>query len=161
MLKLFVLRHGKAQKPVANLQDFDRRLTSKGMAQVNQVGYILSAEGVKIDQFISSGAARTGETAQIATHYLAIPEVMYDDKLYLAERSEIEFFIKKHATQKNVLLVGHNFGLSDFVSYLTGDVLVLSTGMLVEIELDIDNWTEIDAGKGTIIQKIKPNVHVF
>ena len=161
MLKLFVLRHGKAIKPQENIRDFDRYLNKKGTAQVNQVGYILRETQAEIVQIITSGARRTSETAEIMNYYLQTDNIIYDDELYLTSYTEILRLLAQHATAKSVLLVGHNFGLSHFVNYLTDDQLNLSTSMLVEINFNFDDWNMLSASTGTIEQIIVPQVHSF
>lgn len=160
MLKLFVLRHGKAVRPKVGLDDFDRRLNRKGVAQVNQVGYILKAENCSIDQVIASGAKRTRETATIMRHFIPTP-IVYDDRLYLTSASKIMAAINAKGKEKNVLYVGHNNGISDFVNMVTGENLLMSTSMLVEISFNFDNWELISAGSGTIERIIEPDVCSF
>jgi len=160
MLKLFVLRHGKAVRPKSGLSDFDRRLNRKGVAQVNQVGYILRSESTTFDQVIASGALRTRETATIMRHFIHSP-VLYDDELYLTSASTILSTITKVGNEKNILYVGHNNGISDFVNLMTGENLLLSTSMLVEISFNFDNWQMISAGTGNIERILEPDVCSF
>lgn len=161
MLKLYILRHGKAVKPKENLRDFDRKLNKKGTAQVNQVGYILQNDATVIDQIIASGAQRTQETAEIMNYHLELNDIMFDDDLYLTTRENIQAILTRHADSKNVLLVGHNFGLTHFVNYLTGDNLMLSTAMMVEISFTFDDWNMLSSETGSIERIIEPRVHSF
>ena len=45
MLKLYVIRHGKAVKSTKSGKDFDRELNVKGVAQINQIGESMKAAG--------------------------------------------------------------------------------------------------------------------
>ena len=161
MLQLYILRHGKAVKPADSIKDFNRKLNKKGTAQVNQIGHILQQDKVKIDQIIASGAQRTQETAEIMDFYLQTNGIKFDDALYLANRENIGQLLSKNAKEKVVLLVGHNFGLSDFVNYLSGDNLLLSTSMLVQINFNFDDWNMLGHETGTIERLIEPQVHTF
>jgi len=161
MLKLFILRHGKAVKPDILVNDFNRKLNKKGTAQVNQIGYILQNTNQMIPEIISSGAKRTEETAEIMRYYLEAPTIQFEDNLYLASRKKIQAYLQNNATEKTVLLVGHNFGLSDFANYLTGTELLLSTAMLVQINFNFDDWKMLSGSTGTIAQIIEPKVHTF
>lgn len=160
MLKLFVLRHGKAIRPKPELDDFDRRLNRKGVAQVNQVGYILRGESCTFDEVIASGAIRTRETATIIRHFVPAP-VHYDNDLYLTSADHIQQAIAAFGKGQRVLYVGHNNGISDFVSKITGEHLILSTSMLVEISFNFDNWDAIGSKKGHIDRIITPDVCSF
>lgn len=161
MIKLFILRHGKAVRPEAADDDYKRQLNVKGNAQVNQVGYILKNEGIQIDQVITSGAKRALQTAEIANHYLQTTNFIVDDRLYLTSHSNIIKILGERASSSSVLLVGHNFGLSDAVNYLTGDNLLLSTSMLVQINFNFDNWNLLSNSTGEIVRTIQPKVHTF
>ncbi|WP_070137543.1 SixA phosphatase family protein [Crocinitomix algicola] len=161
MLKLFVLRHGKATRPERDSPDFSRRLNRKGNAQVNQVGYILHEEKVKIDTILSSSATRTSQTAEIMKYHLNSPQINFFDDLYLADCSQIVKFINVKAKGDAVLLVGHNFGLSDTVNYLSNDNLLLSTSMLVQINFNFDDWKYVSKNTGEITRIIEPKVHTF
>ncbi|MCC7454908.1 MAG: histidine phosphatase family protein [Crocinitomix sp.] len=161
MLNLYVIRHGKAVRPEDAVNDFNRELNKKGTAQTNQVGDLLKRADVKIDLIVTSGAKRTAETAEIINFHLNAKAVYYTDDLYLADRKKIQKIISKHGKGDNVLLVGHNNGLSDFVSYLSGKNLVLSTSMLVHLSFDLKDWSEIDANLAKIELIFEPNVHSF
>lgn len=159
MLKLYILRHGKAVKPDNSRKDFDRKLSTKGVAQINQVGFILKQDGVKIDQLIASSARRTDETAEIMTNYLKVDQTYYDEALYLTDLETLLKYVRERGNGNSVLLVGHNFGLSDFANYLLGDYRTLSTGMLVEINFNFEDWSKVKANSGTLGRIIEPKVH--
>jgi len=161
MLKLYVIRHGKAVKTSKSGQDFDRELNTKGNAQINQIGEILRRTGAVSDLILTSSAQRTTETADIINHYIKSSNIVYDENLYLVERDKIESILKNKATGKSIVLVGHNYGLSDFVNYCCNENLLLSTGMLVEIKFNFDNWQEIGRNKGQLINRIQPEVITF
>lgn len=161
MLKLYVIRHGKAVKSTASGKDFNRELNNKGTAQINQTGTILNQQHVKFDKVISSSARRTVETTEILNFHLHSETFQYEDNLYLADRETILSILKENAIGKTILLVGHNYGLSDLVNYLVGNNLILSTGMLVEINFNFEDWEKLGRETGTLINKIEPNVHSF
>lgn len=161
MLTLYVLRHGKATKPEDSTVDFKRKLNKKGTAQANQIGYIFQNEEILVDQIIASGAQRTQETAEILNYYLWRKPILLDDSLYLANREKIQEVLIEKANSKNILLTGHNFGLSDFVNYLVNDQLVMSTAMLVQIKFNFDDWNLLGPNTGKIERIIEPNVHSF
>jgi phosphohistidine phosphatase len=48
-------------------------------------------------------------------------------------------------TARTVLIVGHNPGLEDLVSRLSGEHHDLVTAAIVELAVPIDRWSEFDA----------------
>ncbi|MCG8574565.1 MAG: histidine phosphatase family protein [Flavobacteriales bacterium] len=161
MLNLFLLRHGKASKDAASGIDFDRKLNKKGTAQCNQIGYILAEKELVIDQIISSGAARTVETAEIINHYLKSGPISFHDDLYLAPPQKIVQAISSNGKGKNVLYVGHNFGISDVCDYLSGHAMSLSTSQLVHFSFDFDDWQLVSKDTAAFVETIVPDVHSF
>lgn len=161
MQKLYVIRHGKAVKSTRSGKDFDRELNTKGNAQINQIGELLQRTGQKVDQIIVSSAKRTAETAEIIEFYLKTNNLVYDERLYLTERESIESILKKLAVGKTIVMVGHNYGLSDFVNYCCDQNVLLSTGMLAEINFNFDTWDAIGRNNGQLVNLVKPEVHTF
>lgn len=49
---------------------------------------------------------------------------------------------------KRLMIVGHNPGLEDLVTQLTGEQIGLATATLVHIDVPIERWSEIE-GDGT------------
>jgi phosphohistidine phosphatase SixA len=55
------------------------------------------------------------------------------------------------------LLVGHNPSVEEFVEYLTGNIETLPTSALVQIELPINKWNDLDnKTKGRIVNVWRP-----
>ncbi len=160
MLKLFLLRHGKAQNPIQGQDDYDRPLNKKGVVQINQIGAYFNTTDFNVEQIISSKAKRTFETAEIMNHYLKVQDIEYSKELYLANEHEILEHIKTHGKAKELLYVGHNFGISNIASLFTGSSLSLTTGMLVEFQFDVKDWNSIDFGKGTSGLIKAPNIYL-
>lgn len=161
MLNLFLLRHGKATKYQDDTSDFNRTLNKQGTAQVNQIGYILREQGIKVDHILSSSAARTSETTEIVNHFLGCNSIQFEKELYLAEKDYILERITSLNSDKSVLYVGHNNGISDFAAYLTGLPMLMSTSQIVEICFPFDDWQMISGATGTVKLNIRPDVHSF
>lgn len=160
-MKIFVLRHGKAVQHGYD-NDFERGLNKKGIAQINQIGWILAHDKkVKIDAILSSEARRTKETTIIMNHYLQCPSITFDSDLYLCDVNTI--FKKLSLLKDNhnaILYVGHNNGISNFVSKLTDEPIILSTGNLIEIDLELNQISLISSGTGILKSNIRPDVLV-
>ena len=51
---------------------------------------------------------------------------------------------------KTLWVIGHNPGLSELVTELTGQYLGMATADAVHISLDIENWSALSARCGTV-----------
>lgn len=158
-MKLFVLRHGKAVRASENQYDVDRELSKKGIGQIEKMGQYL--QGHDIGTILSSSAKRTLLTSLGVNKYLRIDDVHYQDDLYLASADIIHASISALNTSKDLLYVGHNFGISQLVTYYTGVPILLSTGMLAIIEFDFDSSGYFSMETGQLIDTIKPKLIDF
>lgn len=154
-MNLFILRHGEAVNSGVGLNDFNRKLSENGILQAVKIADYLKNE--HIQQIICSNALRAYETASIVDEIIKSDSFLDFKELYLADSHTIKSFISEHATKDNVLFVGHNFGISDFVSELSGEQITMSTCMLVKFEMEIDDWKLLSNGTGLIKTKIEPN----
>jgi phosphohistidine phosphatase len=85
------------------------------------MGAHLSHEGLLPDMMIVSPARRTQETAELLLENLPVSEkqIVVDKDLYLADRETMLEIIALYATDnQRLLLLAHNPGMDDIVSYL-------------------------------------------
>jgi len=153
-MKLFLLRHGKASEAVENQKDFDRGLAKKGVKQSKKIGQFLT--NYDIDYALVSSAKRTIETFDEVNKVLQIEEVYESQDLYLASALKMNEVINSHVTHKNILLVGHNFGISELVDYYTGIDVQLATGNLAMLEFDVQSTAHFSKFSGRLIEVISP-----
>ena len=156
MLELFLQRHGKATKYVNSTQDFYRNLDKNGISEVNKTRDIFSQKQIRIDEILSSAANRAKETAEIMNQFIDSNKIKYEEELFLAGSDKILMYIRNEAKMDKILYVGHNFGISDIVGYLTGEHMNMSTSMVVHISFDVNNWSEISKESGKIINTFIP-----
>ena len=159
MSTLLVLRHAQAAPEAPSSSDQDRALTEEGRVAAARMGRLVKDEELLPDLLLSSSARRTRETVsefREASGYAG--PIHYLDELYLAEASAIVEAIAAHAgTASRVLLVGHNPGLEDLVARLTGESVSLPTAALVECTFELDDWSELGAGKGRLERLFRPH----
>ena len=124
---IYLLRHGDAEDRLGD--DAARRLTAKGERQARDAGRALAALGTDLDACLTSPKVRAAETARLACEALGLePETALGlrggglDALALA------------TGRGEVLMVGHEPGLSDEVARLTGAKVKLRKGGLAVIE---------------------------
>lgn len=124
---IYLLRHGDAEDRLGD--DAARRLTAKGERQARDAGRALAALGTDLDACLTSPKVRAAETARLACEALGLePETALGlrggglDALALA------------TGRGEVLMVGHEPGLSDEVARLTGAKVKLRKGGLAVID---------------------------
>jgi phosphohistidine phosphatase len=154
MKKLFLVRHAQAETPGSAIKDFDRELVASGISEAAKLGKKLAEKQIRIDKMISSDAARAQQTAKYISEQISYPlkEIMYNNDLYEASvRRLINIVNTVDEKVENLLLIGHNPGLSDFVEMVTGETIgSLPTAGLVKIEFEIDSWKEVAGGNGVL-----------
>lgn len=161
MKKLILVRHAKAEKDSASLKDFDRDLNRKGVIQANVSAYFMKFHQYKPDLVLCSGAIRTRKTLKILQQPLFISNdhIVFKDQLYLAEKEKIlDEIISTPENIKCLMLVGHNFGISDLLNELIGDERTMSTADVAVLELNIHSWKETIAGIANLVDHFKPVV---
>jgi phosphohistidine phosphatase len=138
---LIVVRHGHAVEGEA---DFARRLSDRGVSEVNSAGHALAQRGIQLDGVLTSSASRAAQTAKLLADRLSFEGPLQQAReLYLAEATTI--LQRVCATDDEIdtlLLVGHNPGLSAFVEHMTGQVCELHTAQVVHLKLDVEQWSE-------------------
>tara|TARA_B100000809_G_scaffold215030_1_gene220093 strand:+ start:70 stop:540 length:471 start_codon:yes stop_codon:yes gene_type:complete len=154
-MNLFILRHGKAVNGEQDLKDFDRQLSEKGILQAIKIGDYLRDKN--INQIICSSAPRAFETATIVDQIIKAADFEEDSRLYLADSNTIKHKISTTANANNVLYVGHNFGISDFASHISGQKIDMTTCMVIELDLQIDDWDLLSENIGVIKNITEPN----
>ncbi len=150
-MKIYLLRHGEATYSSSTGKDFERPLSTYGKQQIGAVEDFLleEAKGMELNVYCSN-ALRTKETYRIIHASLQINKSNFMDELYHADFEFLMAFLKKiNSSEINVLLIGHNNGISDLGSYLLDKRIGLPTGGLLRIDFElIHNWSEIGRGTG-------------
>ena len=105
------------------------------------------------DIIITSDAVRARTTAQAVADAAGYPrDIVADPSLYLAKPGDLLDALNGVSDEAGtVLIVGHNPGLEDLVLLLTGEHHGLVTTALVELDLPIDRWSDLDGTIGASI----------
>src|SRR5438874_574501 len=113
-MKLYFLRHGKAEDRSSTGKDADRCLTDEGIAEVKAEATGLAALQVQIDLILSSPYPRASETAEIVAEALRDSQCRVTVVAELTAGNfgldELQALIANHAKGdqvERVLLVGH------------------------------------------------------
>ena len=121
MRRLFLIRHAKAEHTVGRI-DHQRRLTGRGRDDAKRVAKALATRRILPDLLIHSGAARSKETAEIfAAAWRSKVELEEQAWLYDASLATLLDHTRALSdAHKHVGLVGHNPGLGELATALTG-----------------------------------------
>lgn len=120
MNRLIIVRHGKSAYP-AGVEDWSRPLADRGRREVPAVGQALAALIHGPVMALVSGARRTRDTWHLLNPWIKSAHVEYVDSLYEASASEVMSVITQRSrVSPQIMVVGHNPGLEEAVSILTG-----------------------------------------
>jgi phosphohistidine phosphatase len=151
--RLLILRHAKSSWADSSQDDWQRPLNARGLRDAPRVGQWLRERGVMPDIIITSDAVRARTTAQAVATAAGYPrDIVTDPSLYHAKPGDLlDALNGVRDGAGTVLIVGHNPGLEDFVLLLTGEHHGLVTTALVELDLPIDRWSDLDGTIGASI----------
>jgi phosphohistidine phosphatase len=122
-MNLFILRHASAGLRRANpLLDIKRPLDKDGKAQCLQLAHVLNALKLSFDLVVSSPLKRSQQTAQ-----LIATETGYEQKILISNAlapaaafAQFQRLLRECSAYENVLIVGHNPNLTQFLGQLLG-----------------------------------------
>jgi phosphohistidine phosphatase len=156
MKTLLLLRHAKASRDEPDTPDHDRPLKSRGKEDAKRLGRRMHAANLAPTLIVSSTARRALKTAsRVAKRLDYSRDLELTDRLYLS--SPQEHLVVARAlpdTEDRVLFVGHNPGLSQFLSELTDMATELSTCEMAQLELPIDRWCDLSGSDGAKLVKL-------
>lgn len=128
MIELMMMRHAKSDWS-SHTADIDRPLNSRGSQDALSMGAFLEQMSLVPDKMIVSPARRTQQTAELLLENLSVDEqqVHVDRELYLADTETLLEIIELYATDnQRLLILAHNPGMDDIVSYLASTQPCLS-----------------------------------
>ena len=139
---VFLFRHGKSDWSDSNLTDHSRPLSKRGFKDVPKMTEVLISKCSNIEIILSSTSMRTTQTVEnMLDIFLKNPKVNYLDELYLASKEKIiECLNKEIKKYSNIVIVGHNPGLSEIVNLASlNEGIHLPTAALAHLSSDKDN----------------------
>jgi phosphohistidine phosphatase len=161
--RLYLLRHAKSSWDDAALADHDRPLASRGTRASKRLRRFMGSHGVRPALVLCSTAIRARQTLELVLPALGSPEVVADERLYLASADELLTCLRELPDETGeAMLVGHNPGLHDFALALADEAgrsalaENLPTGALVTLDLPIASWADAIVGEATLVSFVKP-----
>ncbi len=144
MRTLTLVRHAKSSWKDASLRDRERPLSKRGERDAPVMAQRIAAAGIRPSLIISSPAVRAWTTAKIVAAEIGYPiEFMQrENDLYLASLDRLlDIVAAQDPGFNNLMLFGHNPGLTDFANYLCPGVTDnVPTAGLLAVEFDTEDW---------------------
>jgi len=162
MKTLLILRHAKSSWKFPDLTDHDRPLNRRGKRDAPRMGRMLRGRELVPDLVISSTATRAKDTASaVAIHSGYKGKRIKFESLYAAEPAAYLAVLRELADNyQRVLIVGHNPGVEELIELLTGEIHIVPTCTLAQIEFDIEKWSDTLhrlTDRGRLVEILKPD----
>src|SRR5215203_2254928 len=122
MKTLFLLRHAKSSWRDQTLPDFERALNGRGERAAEDIGRYLKTKSIVPELVLSSPAVRARDTLAIVSKAAKwTTEVRYDQRIYEASGLRLAEVLSQIEDDRNVvMMVGHNPGMEELLTLLTG-----------------------------------------
>jgi phosphohistidine phosphatase len=159
MLRLYILRHAKAALASPGMKDFDRELSSRGLADANQMAKVMKARGYHPQKICCSPSRRTRMTLDGLQNAWKKdePEITFDASLYHGDSDDYIAAIRGFDGAHSGMVVGHNPNCEILASLLCGggEAKALETlrrkfptGALAVFDLAVEDWSRVKPGAG-------------
>ena len=162
---LLLLRHAKSDWDTGVAEDFERPLAKRGKKDARHMGQWMHREGLTPDYVVCSPAFRAQETGYRICKELGISkkDIHFDRRLYEADVTALLAVLSECPKgRNNVMLVGHNPGLEELLTWLWGeetalpeDGKLLPPATLASLRMPKD-WTRLEHGCGRMIFLTRP-----
>ena len=167
MKKVILLRHAKSRWDDPALDDHDRPLSKRGKTAAPLIGQWLAERRHLPDTVLCSSSARTTETVRRMRKTLPkLPEPVVERALYHASPTAMRDRLKRLPQDcATAMLVGHNPGLGSLVRKMSDGrenrrcrraYEHFPTGAAAVLELDLDDWSEVDFAKARFVDFAAP-----
>jgi phosphohistidine phosphatase len=158
MKTLYLLRHAKSSWKEPGQQDFDRPLNGRGREAAPLVGRLIRKRRLRVDLILGSPAARARQTAALVKETAGLSaELLFDERIYEADAAALLEVVTQAAESADALmLVGHNPGTEELLTFLTGEEPRMPTAALACVALDVEKWAEVRERSGRLQWLVRP-----
>lgn len=158
MKTLYLLRHAKSSWKEPGLEDFDRPLNGRGKEAAPLVGRLIRKRKLKVDLLISSPAERARQTALLVSEAAGLKAAqLFDERIYEADAARLLEVVSQAAESAEALmLVGHNPGMEELLTLLTGESRPMPTAALACVVLDVEKWAKVRERAGRLEWLVRP-----
>ncbi len=148
MKTIYLIRHAKAIPEHSDMPDEKRTLVEEGIEQTEKICDYLSKNRCKCQHIYTSNAVRSLETARILAKGFksSTKEIIIEPRLYSGTTDAyLDVLYRQPKEVTHLAIVGHNPNVTDFANcFLSEMIHNLPTSAVLCIEIDTDNWTDID-----------------
>ena len=153
-MRVFFLRHGKADRAQWHGDDDARPLTAEGEEAMRREAKALRAMDLALDVIVTSPLARARRTAELVADELGLRErLVEDDRLaHGFDARRLEQVLAAHGPAESVMVVGHEPDFSAAVAELIGGGdIVMKKGGLARVDVTVPV-----AGGGQLVWLLTP-----
>ncbi len=145
--RLILMRHAKSDWTSGERDDFLRPLNERGIRDARRMGRWLAHERLLPTHIVSSPSRRTRETLERVSEGAEVDlqaRTRFVPALYHSALHVLLNVLAEEAACHDLMLVGHNPGLEELLSYLAEDIAgvhtskLFPTGAVYVLELDVD-----------------------
>ena len=155
MKTLIVMRHAETQGYFTASSDYERELTNKGRMDAHRASQWIGIQ-FQLDKILHSSAVRTTQTAEIIQQACTPNLLSAKPNLYNCSTIELlQEVVNLPSEYTQVLLIGHNPGISQLVTNLTSERLSMQPAEIACIQFEIDDWSHIVKGSGRLYRTNK------
>ena len=142
MKTLLVMRHAKSSWTHPDVADHDRPLNRRGKQDAPRMGRLLRQRKLTPEVIVSSTAKRARRTADVVADCCGFNgAVRLERRLYLADPATILEVLRELSNPVGrPLVIGHNPGLEELITKLTGRTEIFPPAALAQIQFSIDSW---------------------
>lgn len=160
--RLILTRHAKSSWDDPMTPDHDRPLNERGKLASADLGAWLASRGYVPDEVLCSDALRTRKTwSGIAPALPGTPILVLKPALYHAA-ADVMLAVLRRAEGECVMMIGHNPGIADFAARIVAQPPMnpefrrYPTGATLVASFEIDDWSKIGFGMGSVRDFIVP-----
>ncbi len=163
------MRHAKSDWYSFDGNDIERKVSKKGIKKTKLTGSFLKKKKICIDKIICSPSKRTTSTSDLIVKYLDNrPEVEIVGDIYYGNENDLHEIVKKTDNKyKNLLVIGHEPVLSNFVEEMTLDksnqiykraVWKFTTSSFFNFSFNTLDWNEVNEVNSKVCFYYQPEI---
>jgi phosphohistidine phosphatase len=161
MKKIIFVRHGKAEDPAPDINDFERSLTTKGKTVSKKMALKLKENEKDLGVIVTSPAFRAIETALIfAGVYSIAPEkIIINSDLYFSidKDSFMEILRNTEEDVNTITLFGHNPSFTELPGLLGKESMdVMPKSGIICLSFRTKTWSGLNHDTGSTEYFLKP-----
>jgi phosphohistidine phosphatase len=160
MRLLTLVRHAKSSWDQPKLDDFERPLNDRGRRDAPLMAQRVARLIGRPDRIVTSPALRAISTARSFAETLRVEsgELVVQSSIYEASVETLFKLVRGlDEADRHVMMFGHNPGFTDLAHELARCPFdEMPTCAVVQIELGVKIWTELNYGVGTVLQYLYP-----